>query len=131
MLKTRHELQRFALAGGVGFAVDAAIFISLFQWLNWGLVPARLISFSAAATATWLVNRNLTFAHRKSANHLSEWARYIAVNATGAILNLVIFILVMQYLPDSGPYPFLALAMASGIAMVVNFTGSKYLAFRG
>ena len=129
MLKTRHELQRFAIAGAVGFAVDASLLITLFQWLGWDLIPSRLISFSAAATTTWLMNRNLTFSHRKSSNYFSEWARYIAVNTAGALLNLGIFIWLMRYLPNSGLFPLIALAVAAVIALVFNFAGSKYIAF--
>lgn len=128
-LESRREIIRFAFVGAAGFAVDGSILVILFQLLDYGVIPSRLISFSTAATVTWLLNRLFTFSHRKSDSRLSEWARYVAVNTFGAALNLGIFLVLMKYLPKTGIYPLLALGVAALIALLANFLGSKYIAF--
>lgn len=123
------ELRLFAYVGAAGFVVDGTVLVLLYQWLDWSILPSRILSFSVAASVTWLLNRRTTFFHRKTERPLSEWARYVAVNAVGGLLNLFLFIWMMNYLPGEGLYPLLALGCASGVALTVNFVGSKYVAF--
>lgn len=127
--ETREEILRFALVGAVGFAVDGSILVTLFQLLDWEILSSRLISFSAAATVTWLLNRLFTFSHRKSSRRLFEWSRYVAVNTLGAVINLGIFLWLMQYLPETGIYPLFGLGVAASISLLANYLGSKYIAF--
>lgn len=125
----RHQLISFGLVGAAGFAVDSLALIVFFHYLSWPLAGARITAFALAVTVTWLLNRNLTFRLRRSTRPLPEWGRYVATSIVGAAVNLVIFFALMAQLPDTAPYPFMALAIASLCAMSINFLGAKHLAF--
>ena len=128
----RHLAQArgFLFAGTMGFVIDAVVLTALHNLGSVPLLPARLLSFGTAVTATWLLNRRYTFADRHWSPLLSEWLRYVLVNSVGATINLGIFFLVVGSWPAAPGQPVLALAVASLTALGVNFFGSKYVAFQ-
>lgn len=126
---THGELSRFVLVGGVGFCVDGSILVLLHQHLGLGILIARLVSFSLAGTTTWYLNRHLTFNVPLLRRPRDEWTRYLAVNGIGALLNLSVFMLLIQIFPSLAPYPLLVLAIAALAALIFNFLGSKYFVF--
>ena len=127
--RTHGEFGRFFLVGGTGFCVDAAFLALLHHLLGLDVVPARLISFVIAATVTWYLNRRYTFKLRAAQRTRDEWSRYLVVNGLGAVLNFTIFIWLLSAFPYLAPYPLLILAIASAVALIFNFLGSKYLVF--
>ncbi|TGW04847.1 GtrA family protein, partial [Mesorhizobium sp. M2D.F.Ca.ET.145.01.1.1] len=56
------RLFRFVLAGGIGFAADAAALWLLLSLTPLGPLIARVLSIGFALTLTWQLNRHLTFA---------------------------------------------------------------------
>jgi len=120
----------FWLIGLVGFAVDAAILYSLRLFFDTDLFIARFFSLGIAMTVSWYLNRKLTFARQSTRSATREWFYYLMVNSIGAIINYSLFIwLVMNY-DYLAEYLMIPLAIASGIAAVVNFLLSKYVIFR-
>jgi putative flippase GtrA len=119
----------FAAIGAIGFLVDAGILTALNGLLDIDLLRARLVSFSTAVTVTWLMNRHLTFAHRRSLGAAPEWARYALVNGIGALLNLSIFFWIIDLYPAFARWPVLPLAIAASVALIFNFLASRRVAF--
>lgn len=123
------EWLRFGIVGTAGFLVDAAVLWTLIERLAVPPAIARLASFTAAGTATWLLNRLVTFPSRAGRRRLTEWRRYLAVNGVGAAINYLVFVGLVTGLPALPPIG--ALAVASVVALPVNFLGSRHYAFRG
>ncbi len=123
------EPLRFAMIGAVGFLIDAAVLTGLVSALGWGLYEARAVSFSLAVSVTWYLNRCYTFTDRISADRKREYARYVAVQIVGALINLGIYILVAGVVPAFAAYPVIPLAAGSAVAMVFNFMASRRFAF--
>lgn len=123
------EARLFALIGAVGFCVDGGLLLLGHRHcgLEWPL--ARLLSFTAAASVTWLLNRRFTFSGSKRSLKLDEWRRYLTVNGVGAILNLGIFMGLVGFAPAFRDHPLVALAIAAAIALAFNFLGSRRFAF--
>jgi putative flippase GtrA len=119
----------FAVIGALGFLVDAGILTALNSLLDIDLFRARLASFSAAVTVTWLLNRYHTFANRQSNRATAEWARYALVNGFGALLNLAVFFWLIRRYPGLAGWPVLPLSIAAGIALIFNFVASRQLVF--
>ena len=63
-MKAGREFLLFAAVGVVGFGVDVAVLYLVAPLLGW--YGARVLSFIAAATATWALNRRYTFGARHS-----------------------------------------------------------------
>lgn len=126
-----HSFVRFSFVGGLGFLVDAAVLLLLYELADLGLPPARLASFAVAVTFTWWLNRRLTFQSRPARGLLGEWSHYVAVNGFGGVVNLLVFFLLT--LQGSGllAEPLPALAIASIAGLLFNYLGSRFLVFHG
>lgn len=120
---------RFAAAGCVGFAVDAGLLAVLVHVLGVDPYLARAVSFPTAVTATWYINRRLAFAAQASDDKLREWARYFGVSVVGSVVNLAVYSACIFFSGFMFRNPVSALAIASVVALLVNYQGAKRHAF--
>ncbi len=127
------QLLLFAIAGVVGLVVDTAVLYALAPWLGW--YAARVVSFLAAATTTWWINRRHAFrsqAAESGAQGLPWWreyAKYLASMTVGGLVNYAAYSLVLQWL--HGPLaPMLGVAAGSVAGLAFNFAAARYLVFR-
>ncbi|MFZ5724348.1 MAG: GtrA family protein [Pseudomonadota bacterium] len=114
------DLRRFLVTGALGFGIDSSMFALL---LLSGSNPyaARLLAFLAAVGVTYLCNRHWTFRQRAQAHP----GRYLAVQATGAGINMLVFAAVIHY-PVWLPQQYYAGQITGAlVAMVFNFHMSK------
>jgi putative flippase GtrA len=119
---------RFSVVGTLGFVVDAGVLQILISFGGLGPILARAISIPTAVLATWLLNRTFTF--RSDGPALASLVRYIAVSIAGAAVNFAVYTTLVLVSPLMAAHPVLPLAIASIIALVVNYLGSKHFAFR-
>jgi putative flippase GtrA len=127
-MKLGREFLSFAVVGAVGFVVDVAVLYLLAPLLGW--YGARVLSFLAAATATWVLNRRYTFNGRKAnASVLREYLGYLVTMLGGAVVNYGAYVLVLHWV--SGAWaPAAGVALGSCAGLVVNFLSARYLVFR-
>lgn len=128
-MKVARSFAWFVLAGLVGLAVDVAVLYVAAPWLGW--YAARVLSFLAAASSTWLLNRRYAFqdhaAHRGSL--LREYLAYLAAMLGGAAVNFLVYVLTLHWL--SGPWvAALGVALGSIAGLAVNFTSARFLVFK-
>jgi len=127
----RGQFLRFAVVGVVGLGVDLAVLHVLAPLLGWH--AGRVVSFLAAASATWWLNRRFTFARRARAHATArsigrEYARYIVSMLGGAAINYAIYALTLHLL-DHPLAPTLGVALGSLGGMFANFAAARYLVF--
>ena len=122
------EFIRFGLVGTVGYAVDTAVVYALRGALGPG--PAGMPSFLIAATVTWALNRAWTWRGRGTGSRLRQWARFLAVNSPGLLLNRTTYEALVFLVPLCATHPFLATAAGTGAGMFVNFGLARRLVFR-
>ena len=124
------QASRFVIVGAIGFVVDGGILTLLYHGFDVKLLDARLVSFAAAVTITWYLNRRHTFAASKADNAIDEWWRYTLVNSVGALINLGLFLWLVYRFAILAAWPIVPLAMAATVALIFNFFASKHVAFR-
>ncbi len=120
---------RFACVGGLGFAVDTAVLYLALYALGLGFYGARALSFLIAATVTWAGNRRFTFPEYRSPRKAAEWARFVAVNAPGGLLNYGTYSLLVLLSQTAREVPVLAVAAGSLAGLAFNFLGSARWVF--
>lgn len=123
------QLAQFAFAGIVGYLVDTSVLLLMTPQFGpyWG----RLASFLVAVLTTWLINRSLTFRHRRGDGPVhQELALYVLTALGGGGINLASYSLLV-YLLDLTTY-FLPAAVAVGslAGMTVNFWLSRRFVFK-
>lgn len=121
---------RFSLVGVVGFTVDGAVLQALVTMASWGPVEARAVAIPVAVLATWLLNRSVTFRNPQCSDALRSLARYVTVSGLGAAVNFAVYTMLVSGSPTMASQPIAPLAVASTIALVFNYLGSKHFAFR-
>jgi putative flippase GtrA len=122
-------LRRFAAAGTVGFLVDAGILLALVEIAGVNAIGGRFISFSAAVTCTYFLNRALTFRDAAAQPAIRQWSRYFTVNGVGALINLAVYIFLVKAMPMMGQNPVVPLAFAAVVALMFNYFALRKLVF--
>lgn len=115
----------FSFVGGIGFIVDAGILWVLTAHYGVDSIVARIPSFLCAVTATWLLNSWLTF--KSMIFSWSRWFSYTSANGLGFLINFSIYALLSTNFSLS---PMLSVAIASIIALAVNFILSSKWVFK-
>lgn len=131
--KLSSQIFTFAIVGGIGFVIDAAVLTSLSVHVGINVFLARVVSFSAASLATWLLNRRHTFGRTRLDGvqaGSTEYARYMSIQVIGAMINLGAFSAIVAAQPQLLHLPVIPLAAGSVIAMFFNFFGARYWIYR-
>ena len=124
------QMLRFGTVGGVGFLVDSGLLQVMLQ-LGLGYYGGRLVSFLAAATATWFLNRSFTFRRESpSATHpAGEWLVYLGLMVIGGVVNYGTYALAVELSEPVRRYPVLGVALGSIAGMAINFWTAKTMVF--
>ncbi|HWP11582.1 MAG TPA: GtrA family protein [Ramlibacter sp.] len=120
---------RFGVVGVLGFVVDAGVLQALVSLAGWGPIAARAVAVPVAVFATWVLNRGITF-REYDGPLLRSLARYAAVSAGGASVNFLVYTFLVLASSAMADRPLVPLAIASIVALIVNYLGSKHFAFR-
>jgi putative flippase GtrA len=124
------EVLRFGMVGAIGFAMDGGVLMTLVLGGVDALV-ARLVSFPAAVFVTWWFNRHWTFSGAPKSRPHRQFSMYFVVQLLGAMSNFVVYVAVLKFVEPTPLNALGALAVGSFFGMFVNFTGSRFLIFKG
>lgn len=140
--QTSRQFATFALIGVGGLFVDMASLAVALHLLELDPYGGRIFSYLMAATFTWYMNRRFTFTGVSRRGAIRQWARFLAANAVGAVVNYGVYVLVLKV----GPWviaaiglwpealtallPYAGVAAGSVSGLVFNFVLSKKLVFR-
>ncbi len=128
-MSTAGQFARFAVAGAIGFVVDALV-LYLASAAGAGWYAGRAISFLCAVFVTWQFNRRFTFTGDKPGSPWAEWWRYLSAMALGGAVNLGAYAATLALAPASTWTPLAGVAIGSIAGMLVNFATSKAWVFK-
>ena len=123
------RLPGFAIVGIIGFLIDAGILTVLMVGYGVDHYTARAASFTVAVTVTWYLNRRWVFDRAAVPMRGSEYSAYLVVQVIGALINVVIFVLVIELVPGLKEIPVIPLAIGAAAGLLFNFTASSLLVF--
>ena len=120
---------RFCVVGGAAFFVDAGVLMALTSGAGFDPYLARVVSFLAAASFTWWLNRRYTFEveHRPTG---SEWAGYVGLMVIGAAVNYGTYAAAITWWPLAREHLWVGVALGSIAGLGINFLTSSRLVFR-
>ncbi len=117
----------FSVIGVLGFLVDSSVLylgLELGLGLRWG----RVVSYFAAVTATWALNRHFTFGASRR-RPVIEWARFATTQLAGAAVNLGTYFALVGASGLVARFPVLGVAAGSLAGLAVNFTVARAFVF--
>lgn len=131
MKESSRRFLAFCMVGTLGFLVDLGVLYAAAPLVGWYL--GRVVSFVAAATATWLLNRRYTFADSPANAAEGRWGqylRYLASMLGGAAVNYGVYAATLAFL--AVPHaPAWGVALGSVAGLAVNFASARLLVFPG
>jgi putative flippase GtrA len=122
------QFLRFGVVGTFGFVIDTATVYASRGAL--GLYGAGVLAFLVAATANWWVNRIWTFRGLGSGALHHQWAKFLAANSLGFVLNRGAYFILVTVSVLCAANPVIAVAAGSVTGLAANFTLSRRLVFR-
>jgi putative flippase GtrA len=120
---------RFAIAGVIGFLVDAGVLYGMLA-LGAGYFVGRAVSFVAAVWSTWQFNRRFTFVAGSNRSAWAEWWYYLAAMLAGGAVNYAAYSAAILVLPKNALLPLIAVGIGSLAGMAVNFVSAKLVVFK-
>jgi putative flippase GtrA len=123
------QFLRFGVVGTAGFLVDTAV---LYAMLALGLGPygGRVVSYLAAASATFALNRAWTFRAAARAPVARQWSAFVLLNLLGFAVNYGTYAVLLAGSATVAAYPVLGVAAGSIAGMFINFAVSRRFVFR-
>ena len=119
----------FGAVGVVGYLVDAAVLYGVMGWT--GPYAGRVVSYLAAATMTFALNRRFVFDPSARRGSLAgQWVAFLAANLIGAALNIGLSSLLVWSDQPVVSEPWAALACGALAGWVANFLAVRRLVFR-
>jgi dolichol-phosphate mannosyltransferase len=118
------QLLKFGVVGGSGYLINLGVFAFLSGNLGLYHAVAAVGAFCVAVTSNFLWNRYWTFGPGEGLAHMQA-ARFLAVSIACLVINL----LVLELLVNSGMGELAAQAIAVAVAMPFNFLGNKLWTF--
>lgn len=128
--RTLLQFLRFGVVGTVGFVVDTAVLYAGLA-LGLGLYGGRAVSYLAAATTTWALNRAWTFRGQGQAPVMRQWALFVAINLVGFAFNYGTYAALIATVAFVAQYPVIGVAAGSLAGMLGNFLLSRRFVFAG
>ncbi|MCQ4160762.1 GtrA family protein [Roseomonas sp. GC11] len=122
------QLLRFAVVGGSGVVVDAAV-LHLALGLGAGLYGGRVLSYLVAASSNWALNRAWTFRAAPPRPAGRQWLMFLLVNLLGFAVNYGTYAALVALWPLAAAWPALAVAAGALAGMAGNFLLSRRLVF--
>jgi putative flippase GtrA len=128
--RTALQFLKFGVVGTIGFVVDTAVLYAGLA-LGLGLYSGRAVSYLAAATTTWALNRAWTFRGQGSGPAWRQWAVFVAINLIGFACNYGTYAALVAFVPLVAQHPVIGVAAGSLAGMVGNFVLSRRFVFGG
>lgn len=124
------QFLRFGVVGTVGFLVDSAVLLAMMA-LGLGPYGGRVVSYLAAASTTFALNRAWTFrSAARDAPMAAQWGRFVALNLVGFAANYGTYAALIATVPLVAAYPVLGVAAGSVAGMFLNFGLSRRYVFK-
>ena len=124
------QVFRFCVIGGIGFLIDATLLVACNKLAGLDPISARGLSFVVAVLATFELNRRWSFHSRRTGTYAATFIAYLSMQIVGFACNLCVYSLLYIGLPNPYKQPVLCLAIASLLALMVNYAGASGLVFR-
>jgi putative flippase GtrA len=116
----------FALVGVINTTVDACVFFAAIAFLTSSLVAANVLSWTVAATGSYVMNSFITFAVESQRQlRLRAYATFLASGVVGLVANTTALLIAAEFLPV-----WAAKGIAIGVSFAVNFLLSNFVVFR-
>ncbi|MHB8871193.1 MAG: GtrA family protein [Candidatus Doudnabacteria bacterium] len=132
------QIWRFAIVGVINTGVDLLVLNLLITVSHVGekgffYTVFKSISFVAALTNSYFMNKYWTFAGKGTSNRVIEVSEFTIVSLIGFVINVAVSSLVVNLIPpiivSPAVWPSIGALFGTAFGLVWNFIGYKVLVF--
>jgi putative flippase GtrA len=127
--RTLAQMISFTIIGAAGFVVDTVVLYAAL-YLGLGLYAGRGVSYLAAVTFTWALNRRYTFERRENTELFGQWRRFALSQLSGAVINLGVYSSLVRMSPYCAVHPVIGVAAGSLMGLMVNYVAARRYVFK-
>lgn len=124
------EIIHFASVGSSGVFVDLLFYLTLTYGIRLDHQLARAMSFIAAASWNWFLNRWLTFLGGQDKKWGRQWLEFLTTASVGFTINWGSYKLLTDYVPYLMHHRMVAFFMGTLLCAGFNYTLSRWFVFR-
>ncbi|MBW1616033.1 MAG: glycosyltransferase family 2 protein [Deltaproteobacteria bacterium] len=124
------QFMLFSAVGASGFVIDLSVYIGLQKLFNVNHILARGLSFWAAASSNWALNRKITFKTKTKSSKLKQWASFLIASLLGFSANFGIYYLLTGYVPFFKKHLIAAFIIGISFGLFINFILSASFVFK-
>jgi putative flippase GtrA len=121
------QLIRFGMVGGLGFAVNLAVYSLFVHVLSTPYQIAAVLAWLVAVLNNFVINRHWTFDASAGRVHFQALRFFVVSLAAFVLVNLVLLTLLVE---EAGVAKVPAQALAVAASTPFNFLGNKLWSFR-
>lgn len=119
------SLVLFSLVGLSNALIDYLVFFLLYHWFPDYYLAVQVISYSCGMVNSYFLNKYWTF-QKKNVSSRAEILKFSTVNALAlSVLAISLYVVSHNFNLDM----FICKTIATGISLVVNYTGSRFWVF--
>ncbi|MBU1255649.1 GtrA family protein [Patescibacteria group bacterium] len=133
------QFSKFVVIGFVNTGIDFSI-LNLLMWLfkiysgKW-LILLNMISFAIAVVNSYFWNKFWVFKDKEESETGKKFSQFILITLIGMAINSSIVFGIATYIPpffglSKELWANLAKAAATGVSLIWNFTGYKFIVFK-
>jgi dolichol-phosphate mannosyltransferase len=124
------EIVQFAAVGSSGVIVDLAFFLGFTLFAGINHQSARAMSFVAAASWNWYLNRWFTFLSGRDQQWGTQWIQFLLAATLGFTVNWGSYKLLTDYVPWFTEHHLAAFFVGIVLGMGLNYTLCRWFVFR-
>jgi putative flippase GtrA len=124
----RRQFLRYAVVGGLAFAVDAGLLWALTALAGFYYLLSAAISFTAGLVVNYLLSRFWVFDRRTLSSTTLEFAIFTLIGIVGLGLNQLVM---WGFTEKLGLYYLLSKCCAAGCVLLWSFGARKWALFSG
>lgn len=125
------KIVKFIVVGVSNVVIDVGLF-NLLLLAHFNAYWAASISYTIAATNSFIHNRRWTFHDGRRHTMTQQYLMFMGANAIGYVFNLGLIYLFQRYLPLTSELATdnAAKVLAAGLIVVWNYSVSRFVVFR-
>ncbi|HSV98505.1 MAG TPA: GtrA family protein [Spirochaetota bacterium] len=120
----------FSVIGAIGTCIDLACVYLAYDVAGVPFRGARVIGFVVALTTNFMLNRKFTFGDKRNGKATRQYLLFFVICTLGFLVNWLISVSLFERTAFFHEHYLVAAFLGTMGGLAINFTGSKYIAFR-
>jgi len=125
--ETIKQFFKFAIIGVINTLINLLILYVLKEFLGINYLISEIFAFIIAATNSFILNKTWTFEEKIKFRTYSKYIKFIVVSAIALCFNLIFLYILVDHFKI---WYIFAQIFATGLNLIINFSGNKLWTFK-